>query len=360
MDEPRNTILVVDDEESIRDIVARRLQDEGYDCETAADGKDALWKTFMRDFDLVLTDIKMPGMSGMEVLTQIANDHPDTSVVMITALAETQTAVQAMKMGASDYVTKPFNLDDLVMRVQRALERRRLLIENRQYQLQLKQKLEKQVGQIKQYSREAIEAVAREELALEELNVLRRESRKEESDNKEDVSSPIRGFARKLSNLIGGSVSDATDDEAVTAFSQEALVQEEPQVAAYWQQEQGTEELAALYEGTVELAILPPVSLYHVMRLHDYLADIPHLKVLNFGGSVDRGITIRLTLDKPTPLANIIRDLYGVKKASDESGESQKIVPSRKGEDPPVRRIAVKLPESPNTGFTNEKPGQAG
>ena len=170
MDEGKGTILIVDDEESIRNAVARRLKTEGYKCMTAGDGKEALWKAFMQDFALVLLDIKMPGMSGMEVLSRMITDHPDTGVVMITAVGDSETAVEAMKQGAYDYVTKPFNLDDLVIRVERALERRGLVMVNRGYQLRLEQMVEQQTGQMRQYFHEAIEALAHEQMALEKLS----------------------------------------------------------------------------------------------------------------------------------------------------------------------------------------------
>ncbi len=170
MDEVKGTILVVDDEESIRDVVSRRLGAEGYDCVTEADGKEALWKAFTQDFALMLLDIKMPGMSGMEVLSRMIADHPDIGVVMITAVGDSETAVEAMKQGAYDYVTKPFNLDDLVMRVERALERRGLVLVNRGYQLRLEQIVEQQTGQVRQYFHEAIEALAHEQMALEKLS----------------------------------------------------------------------------------------------------------------------------------------------------------------------------------------------
>jgi len=166
MDEKNATILIVDDEEPIRNAVSRKLQAEGYNCVIAVDGKEALWKAFMQDFNLVLLDIKMPGMSGMDLLAQMGVDHPDTGVVMITAIGDSQTAVEAMKLGAYDYVTKPFNLDDLVIRVGRALERRRLVLENREYQARLEQKIERQTGQIDKYFHEAVDALSREEMAV--------------------------------------------------------------------------------------------------------------------------------------------------------------------------------------------------
>lgn len=117
MDEARKRVLIVDDEESIRNILGRKLETEGYECVVISDGKEALETASTQHFDLVITDVKMPGLSGIDVLTQIIADHPDTAVIMITAVANTQTAVEAMKLGAHDYVIKPFDLDDLSMRI---------------------------------------------------------------------------------------------------------------------------------------------------------------------------------------------------------------------------------------------------
>ena len=173
MEEARGTILIVDDEGSIRDILCRKLESEGYNCVVAVNGREALWKAFMQDFDLVLMDIKMPGLSGMEALPKMVTDHPDTCVVMLTAVSDLETAVEAMKVGAYDYLTKPFNMDDLIMKVERALERRRLVLENREYQLRLEQRIEQQAGQIRQYHSEAAEALVREQEALTELEATR-------------------------------------------------------------------------------------------------------------------------------------------------------------------------------------------
>ena len=133
MHKSKATILVVDDDHALRTVVARKMEAEGYDCVTAANGREALEKIAEQSFDLVLLDMKMPGPSGMDVLPRIIANYPDTGVVMVTAVADTQTAVEVMKMGACDYVTKPFNLEDLNMRVEKALERRRLARENRHH-----------------------------------------------------------------------------------------------------------------------------------------------------------------------------------------------------------------------------------
>jgi PAS domain S-box-containing protein len=131
MDEDRGNILVVDDEESIRRVIAQKLQKEGYNCVLAANGSEALQKASEQDFDLVLMDIKMPGMSGVEVLPHLTFENPDVCVVMSTGVNDTQTTVEAMNLGAYDYVLKPFDLDDLAMRVEMALERRNIVLESR-------------------------------------------------------------------------------------------------------------------------------------------------------------------------------------------------------------------------------------
>jgi DNA-binding response OmpR family regulator len=128
MEENKLTVLIVDDEESIRNILSRKLEFDGYDCEVAADGKEALRKASMQSFALVLLDIKLPGLSGMEVLRRLTADYPDTCVVMITAMSDTKTHIEALRLGAYDYVTKPFDLEDVSARVKRALEIRKLIL----------------------------------------------------------------------------------------------------------------------------------------------------------------------------------------------------------------------------------------
>jgi len=119
------SILVVDDEEQIRTIVSRRLQEDGYTCVQAPNGSAALNTVSTQTFDVVLLDIKMPGPSGIEVLPQIIAQSPETCVIMATAIVDTQTAIEAMKLGAYDYITKPFDLDDLGMIIEKALLRKR-------------------------------------------------------------------------------------------------------------------------------------------------------------------------------------------------------------------------------------------
>lgn len=130
MDETKGSILVVDDEESIRTALSRKLEDEQYRCVLAASGEEALTEASKQVFDIVLLDVKMPGLTGIDVLPEIIRAYPDTVVIMATGVVDLQTAVDALNLGACDYVTKPFDMDDLVVRVERALEGKRLVREN--------------------------------------------------------------------------------------------------------------------------------------------------------------------------------------------------------------------------------------
>ena len=118
------SILVVDDERAIQDSVAWWLRNDGHDVRTAGDGEQAMAEIAARPFDLLISDIIMPGLGGIELLRRARALHPQMLVVLITAYATVETAVEALREGASDYVLKPFKFDDLRHRVQRLLEQR--------------------------------------------------------------------------------------------------------------------------------------------------------------------------------------------------------------------------------------------
>ncbi len=117
-------ILVVDNESSMREFLAIVLSKEGYSVATAEDGKQALKDLEKDSFDLVLTDIRMPKMGGLELLKALKVISPETITVMMTAYASTGTAIEAMKEGAYDYLTKPFQVDEVKLIIKNALERK--------------------------------------------------------------------------------------------------------------------------------------------------------------------------------------------------------------------------------------------
>ncbi len=115
-------LLVVDDEEAFRTLIAGVLSDEGYDVDDAASGTDAMKAIRNRSYDLVLLDMKMPGVDGMQVLQTIRKESPLTDVIMITGYQDIQLAVQAIKMGATEFLSKPLNPFELVHRVKLVLD----------------------------------------------------------------------------------------------------------------------------------------------------------------------------------------------------------------------------------------------
>ena len=115
-------VLIVDDEQVVCDLLHDELSERGYLCTIALEGNDALTKLAAQDFDAVLLDIRLPGMSGMEVLREIWLNYGNTATIMITAINDVDTAVEAIKLGASDYIVKPFDLDRVDTSIRTALE----------------------------------------------------------------------------------------------------------------------------------------------------------------------------------------------------------------------------------------------
>lgn len=123
-------ILVVDDEQSLREVLSIMLKRAGYAVTIAMDGEDAVELLQKEIFDLVITDLRMPKVDGMEVLKAVKSASPETVVLIITAFASADSAVEAMKQGAYDYLTKPFQVDEVQLIIRNALEKRRLTTEN--------------------------------------------------------------------------------------------------------------------------------------------------------------------------------------------------------------------------------------
>jgi two-component system, NtrC family, response regulator PilR len=124
-------ILVVDDERSMREFLEILLQREGHDAVVCAAATDALVALEADDYDLIISDIKMSGMGGLELLERVREISPETPVVLITAHGSTESAVEAMRLGAYDYLTKPCSVDEICLVVDKALEKRSLSAENR-------------------------------------------------------------------------------------------------------------------------------------------------------------------------------------------------------------------------------------
>jgi len=119
-------ILIVDDEKNIRMTLSQSLESLGVEMDAAGSGEEALAKLRGRDFGLILLDIRMPGMDGMEVLRQVREVRPDIRIIMITAYGTIESAVEAMKLGAADFLQKPFDPDEIRELVSRVMNREKL------------------------------------------------------------------------------------------------------------------------------------------------------------------------------------------------------------------------------------------
>jgi putative two-component system response regulator len=149
MNNKQSTILVVDDEPAVRRLLRQILSTRGYECREAENADEALVQLRDDSVGLVLLDIKMPGRSGVDLLPEIKADYPDTAIIIATAVSDTNIAIECMKHGAYDYVTKPYNIDQVIIAVGRALEKRKLEIENKDYQQHLEQKVTEQTEKIR-------------------------------------------------------------------------------------------------------------------------------------------------------------------------------------------------------------------
>lgn len=152
-------ILVVDDEEFIRALVRERLEIAGYSVDEACNGKDALSKLADSPFTVLLTDIRMPEMDGITFLREATKVYPEIAGIVMSAHAELDTAVSALKIGACDYITKPFNFDVLLITIENAIRKKALERELKDYQENLEIKVKEQTDLINQMYVRSIDAL---------------------------------------------------------------------------------------------------------------------------------------------------------------------------------------------------------
>lgn len=153
------TCLLVDDQAPLRGALARFLRSVGYHCLEAASGDEALAVLARDDVAVMVSDIRMPGMDGVELLQVARRRFPDIAVIMVTGVADVETAVGCLRMGAFDYVTKPFQLEEIHARVVQAAEKRRLILENRRFQSHLSELVRQQAIRIEELFLEGIQSI---------------------------------------------------------------------------------------------------------------------------------------------------------------------------------------------------------
>ncbi|MBX3176168.1 MAG: diguanylate cyclase [Candidatus Hydrogenedentes bacterium] len=150
----KQRILVLDDEASILELLKQHLEEEGYECESFTSAPSALVELKSNRYDLIITDLKMPEIHGIEVVVRAKELDPEVAVIVVTALMEVTNAIEAMRAGADDYLLKPFNLSEISLAVEKALDRRRLLIENRAYKRELESRVKEATADLERTNRE--------------------------------------------------------------------------------------------------------------------------------------------------------------------------------------------------------------
>ena len=157
---PALRCLVVDDEPHLRRVLVRVMQADGFACDEASTGVEALATLARRPVTLLLSDLHMPEMDGIGLLREVRARYPDVAVVMITAVADVATAVSCLGAGAMDYLTKPFHIEEVRARVRQALDKRRLVLENRDYQERLEERVAVQSHRLEQLFLASIQSLA--------------------------------------------------------------------------------------------------------------------------------------------------------------------------------------------------------
>src|SRR5256712_9284653 len=137
-------VLIADDEESIRHVLTELLEERGYEVRAVTDGEDAMRELFARDYDALVTDVRMPKLNGLELIRAAQSTSPETTIIVMSAYGSHDLAIEAMKAGAYDYLGKPFRPDEVLLVLRKAEERERLRREN----LRLRQEMSRRAPQL--------------------------------------------------------------------------------------------------------------------------------------------------------------------------------------------------------------------
>src|ERR1700753_1874983 len=152
--------LIVDDEPRLRQVMVHLMRSDGFQCVEAGNGLEALEQLEKFPAILVLSDLRMPKMDGFELLREIRSRYPDIAVVMITAVADVEIAVNCLAIGAADYVIKPYQLEDVRARVAQALEKRRMVLELRAYRESLEERVAQQARRLEELFLASVQSLA--------------------------------------------------------------------------------------------------------------------------------------------------------------------------------------------------------
>jgi len=208
-------VLIIDDDRHIRAMVQSFLIRAGYVYSSAQDADQAIELLSQGTYDLAIMDIIMPGRNGIDLLPQVVNHYPDMAVIMMSSISDTTTAVSAMRVGAYDYITKPVDIEELATRIEKALERRALMLQNNQYQ----QKLEQMVDD----ATERVDQRMRELTALNSLFQSHLQSVQGAQHAYAELQTAISGFSTNLDSLSRIAQLVREDDNAIVSIPRRSI-----------------------------------------------------------------------------------------------------------------------------------------
>ena len=168
----KRTVLIVDDEQPAQETLRRFITELGHTATVAADGQEALDLAATQKFDVVLMDVKMPGMSGLEALAEFQESYPDTVVIMETAVSEVDTGIEAMLLGAYDYIVKPLDLATVRSRLDKAIEKHDAAMREQEYRKNLERRVVELVNREEANFAEVVRSLAREHAMLFSTNAV--------------------------------------------------------------------------------------------------------------------------------------------------------------------------------------------
>ena len=196
MDSGAVSILIVDDEKTVRQSLRDVVASHGFAAATAPNARAALKALQDARYELVIADINMPGEDGLWLLQKIKEGYPDTAVIMLTGVGDVRIAVGCLKVGASDYVNKPFKIDDVLASIYNALEKRRLVIENNNYQRSLEEMVRQRTSELNR----ALEDLELSYMATLEALIAALDAREHETQNH---SQRVHGYTVGIARAYG-------------------------------------------------------------------------------------------------------------------------------------------------------------
>lgn len=306
-EQPATAVLVVDDDEIIRQLLHEALTVEGYEPITVQSGEEALPALAAREFDVIITDLSMPGMNGLELIRRTNIDHPHVPKIIITGAGTLENAIEAIRIGAYDYIRKPLNLGELWIVLDRAVKNRRLIQSNQEYQRRLQENNQRLEQRVKERTEELVRSMRLKDDFLSHLS--------------HEILTPLAPLKGYLSI-----VRQSLDDPAAVEESLEAAGKEASRLQ---QLLEGLIDLSNLVAGKTEVIRMPTDLNSCIERALETERENAARKELVLSAHLDPELP--QILADPSKIEQIITHLLSNAIKFSENGSTVTLVSSRRG-----------------------------